>query len=154
VSFSTPEGVDATPELLRRLVDSPVVVSATVGVLPNTQPPPAIAARLGQVMANVHWLAQNGATVVAGTDAGIAPGKPHGVLPWAVENLAPAVGLVGALRMLTSVGAAALGLGGRKGVLARGADADLLAVRGNPLTDGAALREVLGVWTSGRRLVG
>jgi imidazolonepropionase-like amidohydrolase len=56
--------------------------------------------------------------------------------------------------MLTSVAAAALGLGGRKGVLARGADADLLAVRGNPLADGAALRDVLGVWTAGRRVVG
>ena len=53
---------------------------------------------------------------------------------------------------MTSGAADALGRSGRKGVLAKGADADLLAVRGDPTVDPAALREVVGVWTRGERV--
>ena len=95
------------------------------------------------------WLAQNGGRLVVGTDAGIGPGKPHGVLPWAMVDLARGMDAASTLRALTSGGAEAIGLGGRKGVLAPGADADLLAVRGNPVEDPAALRDVVGVWTRG-----
>ncbi|MCU1600786.1 MAG: hypothetical protein JWO22_1495 [Frankiales bacterium] len=36
-----------------------------------------------------------------------------------------------------------------EGVLARGADADLLAVRGDPTVDADALLDVAGVWVGG-----
>ena len=149
LSFMTPEGVGATPEVLRRIVDSGVAVSATAGALPGNVPPPAIAQRLEQVIDNLVWLAQNGGRVVVGTDAGIGPGKPHGVLPWAFDGLDRGVDALARLRMLTSDAASAIALQGRKGVLAPGADADLLAVRGNPLEDPAALRDVAGVWARG-----
>jgi len=43
-------------------------------------------------------------------------------------------------------------IGVRKGRIAPGFDADLLAVHGNPLTDIAALRAVRAVFRAGRRV--
>jgi imidazolonepropionase-like amidohydrolase len=92
-----------------------------------------------------------GAPVVAGTDAGIGPVKPHGVLPHALPTLHQ-VGLtpVDALRAITSGAAQVCGLGARKGRIAPGYDADLLAVDGDPLADPSALRRVRAVWARGR----
>jgi imidazolonepropionase-like amidohydrolase len=92
-----------------------------------------------------------GATLVCGTDAGLGPPKPHGVLPYAAAQLADLLGgpAVDALRAVTSVAAEACGVGDRKGRLAPGYDADLLAVDGNPLTDVAALRSVRAVFRAG-----
>jgi imidazolonepropionase-like amidohydrolase len=60
--------------------------------------------------------------------------------------------LIDALRAVTSVAASALRLGDRKGRVAPGFDADLLAVRGNPLHDVHALREVEAVFAGGIRV--
>jgi imidazolonepropionase-like amidohydrolase len=152
VTFMTPEGVGATPEVLQRLVDSQVVVSSTAGVLPGAIPPPAIKQRLDQVLENMSWLAAHGARVVVGTDAGVGPGKPHGVLPWSLDDLARGMDGVTSLRAITSEAAKAIGLEGRKGTLAPGAEADLLAVRGDPVADRSAIHGVVGVWTRGERL--
>jgi imidazolonepropionase-like amidohydrolase len=151
-SFMTQEGVGATPEVLQRIIDSGTVVSATLGALPGNEPPPAIAARLEQLFANMWWLIEHGGRVVGGSDAGVGPGKPHGVLPHAHRQL-QAVAALDLLRMLTSSAAGAIGVGGRKGVLAPGADADLLAVRGDPSVTPDALHEVAGVWVAGVRII-
>lgn len=55
-----------------------------------------------------------------------------------------------AIVQLTSLNAEALGLAGQAGVLAAGADADLIAVDGNPLQDITALRRVVFVMKAGR----
>jgi imidazolonepropionase-like amidohydrolase len=57
------------------------------------------------------------------------------------------------VRMATVSAAGAIGLGDRKGRIAPGYDADLLAVAGDPLTDLSALGEVRAVYRSGRRVV-
>jgi imidazolonepropionase-like amidohydrolase len=149
MTFMTPEGLGHTPEMLQRVVDSGVVLSATVGALPGATPPPAIAARLEAVLAMWAGLIKDGVHVVVGTDAGIGPGKPHGVLPHALREVGKHRDLVEALAVLTSKGAEGIGLAGRKGVLAPGADADLLAVRGDPTADAEALHDVVGVWAGG-----
>jgi imidazolonepropionase-like amidohydrolase len=149
MTFMTPEGLGHTPEMLQRVVDSGVVLSATVGALPGATPPPAIAARLEAVLAMWAGLIKDGVHVVVGTDAGIGPGKPHGVLPHALREVGKHRDLVEALAVLTSKGAEGIGLAGRKGVLAPGADADLLAVRGDPTADVEALHDVVGVWAGG-----
>ncbi|NBT94139.1 MAG: amidohydrolase family protein [Chloroflexi bacterium] len=58
-----------------------------------------------------------------------------------------------ALRMVTSVASAALGLGHEIGTVAPGRIADLLVVRGDPVSDPRALRDVAAVFQSGERTV-
>jgi imidazolonepropionase-like amidohydrolase len=57
-----------------------------------------------------------------------------------------------ALRAVTSVAADACRVGDRKGRIAPGYDADLLAVVGDPLTDPTAVREVAAVFRAGHRV--
>jgi imidazolonepropionase-like amidohydrolase len=56
------------------------------------------------------------------------------------------------LRAVTSVAADACRVGDRKGRIAPGYDADLLAVDGDPLTDANAVREVVAVFRAGHRV--
>ena len=58
-----------------------------------------------------------------------------------------------ALRMVTSVASAALGLDHEIGTIAPGRIADLLVVRGDPVSDPRALRDVVAVFQSGERTV-
>ena len=94
-----------------------------------------------------------GVVLVSGADAGISPGKRHGVLPEALVQLAQA-GVAGdeVLASATSVAADALGLGGRTGRFRPGRDADLLVVRGDPVTDMTQVRDVVAVAVRGRRV--
>jgi imidazolonepropionase-like amidohydrolase len=155
VTFWTADGVDAPDDLLTALADSPVVIGATVGIRPmaGMSPPPVIVARLPHVLANHRRLRELGASIVPGTDSGIGPMKPHGVLAYALPTLwdlgfAPAE----ALRLITSVAAGVCGQADRKGRLAEGFDADLLAVDGDPLADPTALLQVRAVFARGRRV--
>jgi len=153
VSFATERGDRPDPVVLQRIADSGVVVSATVGVLPGVSPPPSIASRLALVTETLSRLQGLGAVIVPGTDAGVGPGKPHDVLPYGVANLCEfGMSPLEALRAATSGSARACGVGGRKGSLQAGADADLLAVRGDPFTDLGALREVEAVFAAGVRV--
>ena len=140
---------DPDPALLERLARSGIPISATYGALPGAPLPPrfdVIAPKIRN--ATAHVLAAGG-TVVLGSDAGIVPFKPHDVATHAIEDF-QALGLTAerALRAMTRDGADALGLPA-KGRLTRGADADLLAVDGNPFTDPSALARVAGVWKAG-----
>jgi imidazolonepropionase-like amidohydrolase len=152
VTFMTEAGVEPPEGVLQRIVDSGVYVSLTAGVLPGATPLPAIAVRLEKILANHTWMARNGARLVAGSDAGVGPSKPHGVLPYALPVLRAAVSPLYALRALTAVAAAAVGVSGRKGTLTKGADADLVAVGGDPSQDPNAIHDVLGVWAQGVRI--
>ena len=98
-------------------------------------------------------LHERGATIVAGTDAGIDLAKPHDVLPHAMaEFVDSGMAPIDALRALTSVAARALALDRRKGRLAKGFDADVLVVAGDPLADPAALASTVAVWHAGQRV--
>jgi len=57
-----------------------------------------------------------------------------------------------ALRSATSTGAAVCGLGDRKGRIAEGYDADVLAIDGDPLTDPGALQNIRAVLLGGERV--
>ena len=132
----------------------PSVITVTLGCLPGGTPPdPSVVRRL--VVARRAWarLHQAGARLVAGTDAGVARGKPHDVLPHGLMAMAT-LGLTAGevLRSATVDAASVCGLAGRKGRLVRGADADLLAVRGNPLQDLGVLTDVRAVFRAGRRI--
>ena len=87
-------------------------------------------------------------------DAGVTPAKPHDVLRFAPEDLA-AAGLSPAeiLQAMTSRAAQACGLGHRKGRIASGFDADILAIDGNPLQDLAAIRQLRAIYLGGRPIL-
>jgi len=94
VTFFTAGGVGADPSLLDRIAASGVVVSVTVGTIPDgSPPPPAIAQRMAPIIANHSRMFRAGATTVPGTDAGVSPGKPHDVLPYALRALVERIGM-------------------------------------------------------------
>jgi imidazolonepropionase-like amidohydrolase len=94
-----------------------------------------------------------GVLLTMSSDAGIAPHKPHDVLAWGPQVMT-STGFSGAeaLRAVTSVAADACRVGDRKGQVAPGYDADLLAVAADPLTDAKALGEVVAVFRAGHRV--
>lgn len=151
VTFFTEAGVRADPRTIERIVQRQVVVSATLGMVEGKGgPPPAVAAHVGTIKANLSALHRAGARIVVGSDAGVGPAKPHGVLPHGVCALTE-IGMTNAeaLRAVTTVAADACGLAGRKGRIVPGADADLIVVGGNPLSDIRAIHAVRAVLRSG-----
>jgi imidazolonepropionase-like amidohydrolase len=152
-TFMTADGVDAPEALIRAIAAQRIAVGWTVGRDPGPDEPvyPQIAIRMAGLGAARRRLHESGAVIVAGSDAGVSPAKPHDVLPYAPEDLA-AAGLSPAeiLWALTSRAAQACGLGHRKGRVAPGFDADLLAIDGDPLADPAAIRRPRAVYAGGR----
>jgi imidazolonepropionase-like amidohydrolase len=154
VTFFTVDGVRAEPAMLDRIAASEMVVSVTVGLMPGgPAPPPAMRQRLSAIVANHSHMFRAGATMVPGTDAGVNPAKPHDVMPHALQALVDQVGMTPqqALRAATSVAATAVGRGS-KGRIAAGADADVLVVQGDALTDITAVTNVSAVFKGGVRI--
>ncbi len=154
VTFFTADGVDADPGMLDRIAASDIVVSVTVGTLPSGPAlPPAMAQRMAAIIANHGRMFRAGATMIPGTDAGVSPGKPHDVLPYALRALVDQLGMTPqqALRAATSIAARAIGRGS-KGQIAVGADADVLVVRGDPVEDIGAVTNVAAVFRRGIRI--
>src|SRR4029079_772377 len=111
---------------------------------------PAIAKRRSAIMANFAALHRAGARIVCGTDAGIGPNKPHDVLRYGVSGFAE-IGMTNAeaLRANTSLAAAVCGVDDRKGTIAIGKDADLIAVAGDPLDNISFIEDVRAVFVRG-----
>jgi imidazolonepropionase-like amidohydrolase len=155
VTFWSADGVDEPGELIGRIVQGGVAVGITVGNIPvpGATTSPAVRARTPGIIANFRRLHEAGARLLVGTDAGIEITKPHDVLPYAIAQAAAVVlGPAGALRAVTSTAAAACGLGSRKGRIAPGFDADILAVDGDPFIDITALRRVQAVFARGQQV--
>jgi imidazolonepropionase-like amidohydrolase len=155
-SFWSEDGVDDPGNLIERIREQRIVVGATAGVVPvpGMAPPPAVLKRMPSIIANTRRMHQAGVRLVAGTDAGIAPVKPHDVLRHVLPQLVDlGMSAAEALRTITSVAAEVCGLAERKGRIAEGYDADILAVRGNPLVDHGAIHQIEAVYSRGR-LVG
>ena len=92
VSFWTEDGVHAPETLIELIASSQVTVGLTIGLvpMPGLVPPPELM-RLPGIMANTRRLrVEAGAAMVAGTNAGIAPIKPHDVVRHAPGHTAPA----------------------------------------------------------------
>jgi imidazolonepropionase-like amidohydrolase len=157
VSFWTETSVDAPAELIQLIADRQTVVGLTIGMvpIPGMAPPPVVRARLPLIAANMKRMYEAGALLVAGSDAGIGPIKPHDVVRHAPDQLREiGIGQAEALRMLTSVAAEVIGLGHRKGRIAPGFDADILAVNGDPIADPAALHRIQAVYARGAAVPG
>jgi imidazolonepropionase-like amidohydrolase len=149
-SFVTPHGPDPDPRVIDALAASGTFVSTCVpGTVPGIPLPPIIAAVMPGMRALMHSLTERGTRLVIGPDAGIAPHKPHDVLPHALADMAEFMGNAGALSGATYHAAAACNLADRKGRLAPGFDADILAVAGNPLTDISAIHRRVALFHRG-----
>jgi len=106
------------------------------------------AARLDPGRVTVQRALQKGVTVACGTDAGVFR---HGDNARELELLV-AAGMtpVQALAAATSTAAAVLGRTGELGTIAVGARPGLVVLRGDPLQDIAAVRQVEAVYVAGR----
>ncbi len=155
-TFMTLGGVDAPEPLIRTIAAQRIAVGWTVGRDPGRAgtAPPQIASRMAALITTRRRLYESGAVLVPGSDAGTSPAKPHDVLRFAHGDLA-AAGLSPAeiLQAMTSRAAQACGFGHRKGRIAPGFDADILAIDGNPLADLAAIRRLRAVYAGGRAVL-
>ncbi|SCF27619.1 amidohydrolase family protein [Micromonospora chokoriensis] len=153
----TAAGARVPEELADRLAASGIAVCATLGTDPAVVTPPEVvemAARAGlseaALRAGTAALHRAGVRLVAGSDAGLGPAKPHGILPETlVDYVACGIPATAALTAATSVGAEVCGLGGRKGRVHPGFEADLLIVDGDPTSDITVLRRPLAVYRAG-----
>ena len=153
-TFMTSSGrCEPVDRVVDRLAAADVAVSVTLGRLKHIPLPPMIANNLDVLLETRMRLHAKGATMVVGTDAGISQAKPHDVLPNAFADLVESgMTPIEALQALTTVAAKVCGVADRKGKLAAGFDADLVAVAGDPFSDVAALTAVASVWRAGREV--
>ncbi|WP_084964431.1 amidohydrolase family protein [Thermoactinospora rubra] len=153
-SFLTEDSAEADPAVVARLAASSAIASLTLGFVPGAgEPPPRMRRLLPKLSEVLRTLGEAGVTYVIGSDAGIGPPKPHGVLPWGAQ-MAADLGFepIDVLRAMTSRAALACRVADRKGHIAPGYDADLLVVDGDPLADVAALRRPVAVYRMGTRV--
>ncbi|MGZ4617901.1 MAG: amidohydrolase family protein [Frankiaceae bacterium] len=128
--------------------------AATTGPLADSVYDAEILKRLPNIVAAHQRMRAAGVPIVMSSDAGVTPAKPHNVLPFGAPLLAH-LGYpnADALRSVTAWPATACGVGDRKGRVAVGYDADLLAVVGDPLRNIDALPHVVAVFRGGVRVV-
>jgi imidazolonepropionase-like amidohydrolase len=156
------QGMRTPTDLAADLVARQVTVCPTLGHQPGFGPPPHLLAtldRLGvsfaHIVAHAGELHAAGVRLVSGSDAGIGPGKPHGVLPESVITYVDGgASPEEALASATGLAADACGLSDRTGRLRPGLAADLLLVGGDAIADITRLREPTVVVARGVEVLG
>ncbi|MGH9037518.1 MAG: amidohydrolase family protein [Acidimicrobiia bacterium] len=135
---------------VNELAASGVVVSAAEARLPEEPLSPVMAPLLPKLLANWVEMFRRGVRLAISSDAEITRARPHDVLPHGAVCFA-GLGMTNAevLRAVTETPATACGLAARKGRLAKGYDADLVAVEGDPLVDITALLRPVSVIRAG-----
>jgi imidazolonepropionase-like amidohydrolase len=148
-TFLSESGIAARPDVIEAIVAKGVWCGITIGrVVPGM--PEDILALVDDLRRIIRRLMDSGAHVALSTDGGVDAAKPHDALPLELADLSrhgftAAEVLTGA----TAAAAASCGLGQRKGRIAPGYDADLLAVAAGLDEDLAGLRDVKAVWRGG-----
>jgi imidazolonepropionase-like amidohydrolase len=142
------------------IVSVPTLIMMRMMVAANTSghlPTHAGAIDYSYARNTVATFRRAGMTILAGTDANMAPMSPakvpHGESLHEELGLLVEVGLTSteALRAATDLSAAYFGLADR-GVIQPGRRADLVLVEGDPTQDIAATRAIRGVWIAGARI--
>jgi imidazolonepropionase-like amidohydrolase len=157
----TTTGIDTPNAVIAELAARRIRVCPTFGRLPTLPPSPQaieVMRRTGMTLearfAQVGRLHMAGVPLLAGSDAGIHPAKPHGVLAYAVDELVRSGLPVGAAAAAATSGAAeACGLAGTTGRLRPGMVADLVVVDGDVERDVGALTRIRDVVLRGRSVV-
>ncbi|MEV5596263.1 amidohydrolase family protein [Streptomyces sp. NPDC052496] len=152
--FLTESGVDFDREVIEDMTRRGVTASLTLGALPGGPPPPPhIARRIPSLITGLATLREAGVTLALGSDSGIFPIKAHGSHPYGITAMTDfGFTPVEALRAATSTAALVTGVSDRKGRIAAGYDADLVAVGGDPVADVSAVVDVVAVIRGGVRV--
>lgn len=149
-TWMTADGFEVREDMLTQIIDKGIYVCPAVSphwpMLPKFFGPE----RAEAMFDAVRRMAQAGARLIAGTDAGVQRAGFDG-LPSSLrfyEHLGLPNERI--LAMATTEAAGALGLGDTTGQLTLGYSADLLVVEGDPLTDLDSLKSVNAVIAAGR----
>ena len=149
-TWMTGDGFDLRQDVLKKIIDQGIAVCPAVS--PHWQMLPRFFGeeRAQAMFALVREMAEAGAKLIAGTDAGVQRAGFDGLVP--ALSFYAHLGLPSSriLDMATADAAEALGLGGTTGRIAPGLRADLLVVEGDPLDDLGALMAIRAVVTAGR----
>jgi imidazolonepropionase-like amidohydrolase len=156
----TGQGIRTPPPLIDALAERAIQVCPTFGRLPGLPPSPQaieVMRRTGMTLQarfeQVGALFAAGVPILAGSDAGIHPAKPHGVLAHSVAELVQCgLPVAAALAAATSAAADACGIGSSRGRLRPGMAADLLVVEGDLAGDVSALTRPRLVVLRGRAI--
>ncbi|MFF8990833.1 amidohydrolase family protein [Streptomyces sp. NPDC014983] len=150
-TWMTSDGFDLRQDVLKRIIDDGIAVCPAVS--PHWQMLPRF---FGEEQAAamfdlVRQMAEAGARLIAGTDAGVQRAGFDGLVP--ALSFYAHLGLPNSkiLDMATTDAAGALGLGETTGRIAPGFRADLLVIDGDPLEDLTALKAVRTVVAAGQR---
>lgn len=154
VTFMTADSIEPDQEVIDAIAAAGIIASISVGNWPGA-PTPAffMPGMLEKGLAHLKNCYESGVRISLGPDAGIAPAKPHNVLPHGLlVMIAAGIPADVTLSAVTSTAADACGLTGRVGRIAAGQHADLLAVAGNPLTDMTTMQIPVAIFRRGKRI--
>ncbi|WP_353946466.1 amidohydrolase family protein [Streptomyces sp. HUAS MG91] len=150
-TWMTPTGFEVREDVLDQIIEKGIHICPAVS--PHWRMLPQIfgAERAEAMFGAVRRMAEAGARLIAGTDAGVQRAGFDG-LPASLafyEHLGLPASRI--LAMATSEAANALGLSDVTGQISTGYSADLLVVDGDPLADLGALKNVKAVIAAGKR---
>ncbi|MCX5555352.1 amidohydrolase family protein [Streptomyces sp. NBC_00038] len=149
-TWMTSDGFELREDVLKKIVDDGIAVCPAVS--PHWQMLPRFFGeeRAAAMFDLVRQMAEAGAKLIAGTDAGVQRAGFDGLVPALsfYANLGLPTSKI--LDMATADAADALGLGETAGRIAPGFRADLLVIEGDPLEDLDALRAISAVIATGR----
>lgn len=150
-TFLTANGAAADWATVRRMAEAGVYVGVTAGRLPHGAPLSPRVASARALLARMH---REGVRLVCSSDAGVIAEKPHDCLSRGLGDFQTYAELSAAevIASVTSLAAQSCGIGDRKGRVAAGYEADLLAVAGDPEKDLQALGVVSAVFRAGQRI--
>ncbi|MFI5665136.1 amidohydrolase family protein [Streptomyces sp. NPDC051684] len=151
-TWMTADGFEVREDVLDRIIERNIYVCPTIS--PNWRMLPKFfgAERAEAMFEAIRRMAEAGARLIAGTDAGVQRAGFDG-LPASLtfyEHLGLTHDRV--LAMATTEAARALGLDETTGQLTAGYGADVLVVNGDPLTELGALQSVAAVIAAGRHI--
>ncbi|MBY0441071.1 MAG: amidohydrolase family protein [Mycobacteriaceae bacterium] len=151
-TFLNESGVAADERVVHAIVAAGVWCGITVGYLPSSLPK-EILALAQNLRATVRQLMDSGANIAFSSDAGINANKPLDVLPVELVELSRhGFTSTEVLTCATAAAATSVGLGHRKGRIAPGYDADLIAVA-NLNHDLTGLCDIKAVWRGGTEVL-
>jgi imidazolonepropionase-like amidohydrolase len=149
--FRTEHGVVPDPRTIDTMARKGIGAGITIPRPRDGRTAPMQAA-VDAIMPRAELLMRSGVTVALSTDAGVTATKPHDSFP---DHLVYAArhGLTNrqVLRAATSSAATVCRIADRKGRIAAGYDADILAVAGNPLHHIDAILDIRAVFRAGAR---